>query len=190
MGIRISLFQKEDLIQLSHWGLHSDIRFQHYDFEGYEDEDFRRWFKQKQRLITRKLFAVWFDDELVGFMTLKNINWWLKTAYIGVVFNPDCLNRGLGTLGLQAFIEYVFKNYAFKHLYLKVVDFNRRAIRCYEKCGFVIVKSSKEPFEEQQRAFELLLQEPSLEMYKNQLMAWVHTMLISRQPDKKYKDKI
>lgn len=190
MGIRISLFRKDDLHHLKTWGLHSDIRFQHYDFEGYESHDFRRWYKQKQRVLTRKLFAIWYDDELIGFMTLKNMNWWRKTAYIGVVFNPDRLNQGLGTLGLQTFVAYVFEHYGFKKLYLKVVDFNRRAIRCYQKCGFEIIKSVKEPFEEQQRAFELLLTEPALEMCENQLMAWVHTMSISRQPDKNHKNKI
>jgi diamine N-acetyltransferase len=55
---------------------------------------------------------------------------------LGISFNPQRLNEGLGTDGLWAFLGYYFGAFGMTTLFLDVAAFNRRAQRVYEKCGF------------------------------------------------------
>jgi len=170
----------DDLHHLSSWGYHDDIRYVHYDFKGFEAIDFTRWYRRKQRLFTKKLFAIWLEERLIGFVTLKTINWITGQAYTGIVFDPNYMGLGYGTLGMKAFLSYVFNMYPLKRICLKVADFNRRAYKSYTKVGFYPVKTQREPFEEQQYPFELIMAEPSFEMRGNVLMTYVHTLCIDR----------
>lgn len=45
-------------------------------------------------------------------------------------------DKGYGSDALATFLKYIFEVKGFKKLYLRVYEDNKRAIRCYEKCGF------------------------------------------------------
>lgn len=49
------------------------------------------------------------------------------------------LNKGLGTQIVSAFGEFVFDQFSAKRLLIDPALSNKRAIRCYEKAGFVVV---------------------------------------------------
>lgn len=53
-------------------------------------------------------------------------------------------NKGYGTLMTKKAIQIVFRKLKYKKLILEVKIENVRAIRVYEKCGFKIVKKSKD----------------------------------------------
>jgi RimJ/RimL family protein N-acetyltransferase len=69
-----------------------------------------------------------------GFMEIDHIN---QTAEIGIfIGNKTFWNKGYGTEALSLLIDYGFKALNLHNIMLKVYDFNKRAIKCYEKTGF------------------------------------------------------
>ena len=61
-----------------------------------------------------------------------------EEIFIGIGANPDYCNKGYGQQMLQAAYGISKKLYPEKPLYLEVREWNKRAIHCYEKAGFVI----------------------------------------------------
>ena len=53
---------------------------------------------------------------------------------------PGCRNRGIGTTALRAIVDYLFDVRRADSVYIDPATRNKRAIRCYEKCGFRAVK--------------------------------------------------
>ena len=83
-----------------------------------------------------KNYYSFYDQNIyVGFV---NILEEAKEVFIGIGTNPGCYNKGYGQQMLQTAYEMSKKLSPAKSLYLEVRDWNKRAIRCYEKAGFVI----------------------------------------------------
>ena len=59
-------------------------------------------------------------------------------VFIGIGTNPDYCNQGYGQQMLQIAYEFSKSQHPAKPLYLEVREWNKRAIHCYEKAGFVI----------------------------------------------------
>ncbi|WP_311285087.1 GNAT family N-acetyltransferase [Rossellomorea marisflavi] len=45
-------------------------------------------------------------------------------------------NKGVGTLMIKAMVEYFMLEKGLHRLVMDPMTWNRRAIRCYEKCGY------------------------------------------------------
>lgn len=58
------------------------------------------------------------------------------TYSIGI-FDENLYSLGLGTNVTNKIVEFAFNNLKLKSVALVVLEFNKRAIKCYEKCGFV-----------------------------------------------------
>jgi RimJ/RimL family protein N-acetyltransferase len=76
-------------------------------------------------------------DELIGncgFLDIDHVN---QTAETGIfIGNKNYRDKGYGTEALSLLIDYGFKALNFHNIMLRVYEFNKRAIRCYEKTGF------------------------------------------------------
>ena len=69
-----------------------------------------------------------------GFFDIDHVN---RTAETGIfIGNKDNRDNGYGTEALSLLIDYGFKALNLNNIMLKVYEFNKRAIRCYEKIGF------------------------------------------------------
>jgi len=49
----------------------------------------------------------------------------------------DYWGKGYGTDAMRVFMRYAFQEWNLHRLSLRVFGFNQRALRSYEKCGFV-----------------------------------------------------
>ncbi len=72
-----------------------------------------------------------------GLFTNENPGTFCMDLFIG---EENYLNRGYGTKIVQAFIQYVFRNFNAQVLLIDPGVANQRAIRCYEKAGFQFVE--------------------------------------------------
>jgi RimJ/RimL family protein N-acetyltransferase len=54
------------------------------------------------------------------------------------------LGKGLGTETIELIQQYAFGELGLHRLSVRVVDYNHRAIRAYEKCGFVVEGRERE----------------------------------------------
>lgn len=107
-------------------------------------EDQMKWFKRVQQP-DRKFFSLVTvpDGKLIGNCGFVDIDPARQEATLRITIgNPDYVGKGLGTEAVQLLVGYGFGTMSLKHIILKVLDSNVRAIRTYEKAGFT--KSSEE----------------------------------------------
>ena len=75
----------------------------------------------------------------IGTARLHSLDGSAKTARFAVgILDPERLGIGLGTETTALVLDFAFARLGLREVDLRVLDFNARAIRCYEKCGFVL----------------------------------------------------
>jgi RimJ/RimL family protein N-acetyltransferase len=78
------------------------------------------------------------DQSYVGQLDIFDINWKLRLGQLGIVIGSDeKRGQGYGTEALGLIQEYAFGVLGLERLELDVYTGNKRAMRCYEKAGFV-----------------------------------------------------
>ena len=71
----------------------------------------------------------------VGFALLHQRSAWATLSV--EIFDPALWGRGLGTESIRLALGHAFGTLGLHRVELQVLSYNRRAIRAYEKCGFV-----------------------------------------------------
>lgn len=74
--------------------------------------------------------------ELLGYCLLGNIDWIARVAEFGIVIGPQARGHGVGTRALALVKEYAAQQLALRRLWLRVVEYNARAIAMYRSSGF------------------------------------------------------
>lgn len=81
-------------------------------------------------------FRSFYDSEqLIGFTNLAEE---ANEVYLGIAVHPDYCSQGYGSAIVELTCRISAELYPNKPIYLVVRTWNKRAIRCYEKAGFVI----------------------------------------------------
>ncbi len=85
------------------------------------------------------LFLIIKDKEKnrVGTIQLGNFNHINRRCMLSLSIHPDFQNKGYGTESVKLIVDYAFKVLQMHKVGLEVYSFNERAIRVYEKLGFV-----------------------------------------------------
>lgn len=102
-----------------------------------------RWF---ERMLERQgkdayhfVICLMDDDRpigTIGFFAIDHVD---GNAAVGVMIGePGLWGQGLGTDALGALLAFGFGELRLERIWLEVYDFNVRARRSYEKCGFVL----------------------------------------------------
>ncbi|MBN2794077.1 MAG: GNAT family N-acetyltransferase [Clostridia bacterium] len=149
--IKLSKLVRSDVPKMMAWGKHYDPRFFHYNFDLSTENGFELWYRSKRKIFLRRIYKVENEEnKMVGFITIKNINWATRVAEMGIVFDPNELSKGYGTEGMKVIFKEFFEVMKMNRLYLRVAAFNQRAYRSYIKAGFRVYKKQNDPFENQQ----------------------------------------
>lgn len=78
------------------------------------------------------------SDQLIGHTGLYDISISNRHAELGILIGDrDCWSKGCGTEVLNLILGYGFHEFNLHRIYLFVLAFNPRAIRAYEKVGFI-----------------------------------------------------
>ena len=78
------------------------------------------------------------DGKHIGNCTLYDIDEKKAEGQIGVMIGErDYWNQGYGVDVVTAFVNHIFHNSGLDRLYLKTLDWNIRAQKCFTKCGFI-----------------------------------------------------
>ncbi len=81
--------------------------------------------------------AIETGGRLAGLVGLTGETWAMRSAELRILIGPpEQRGRGLGREALSAFLTYIDEATSLDFVYLRVFRHNRRAIRCYEGCGF------------------------------------------------------
>ncbi|MGO1369792.1 MAG: GNAT family N-acetyltransferase [Senegalia sp. (in: firmicutes)] len=139
--IKIDKLRLEDIYQMSNWGRHESLLFKDYNFPVMDDRQIYEWYRFKVKSKNKKSFSIKLSDgKLIGYLTIREIKKLRKVGTLGLVLDPNYMSNGYGTEALLSFLEYYFKELKLKKMILQVAKFNKRAIKCYEKCGFKLIK--------------------------------------------------
>lgn len=98
-------------------------------------EQFRGWSKNDGTGSAG--FAIVAGDELVGHITLWGITPRERIGTFAIIVGPDHVGKGYGPEATNLMIDYGFLELGLNKIELQVWAFNDRAIRSYERCGFV-----------------------------------------------------
>jgi RimJ/RimL family protein N-acetyltransferase len=78
------------------------------------------------------------DGAFVGLVYLNDIDWFVRNAEFGILIGERSRQgRGLAKDALALVADYAFRTLNLNRLYLRVVSFNKRALRLYRSFGFV-----------------------------------------------------
>jgi RimJ/RimL family protein N-acetyltransferase len=104
-------------------------------------EDHNKWFNSLSSRKDMVIFGIRLrsDDTLIGSCQLFSINSVVKSAELQIrIGDFEKMGKGLGSEAVQLLVEYGFKELGLRRIFLQVFAFNTRAIKAYEKCGFVL----------------------------------------------------
>lgn len=126
-----------DIYQFKNWGRHTTPLLEDYNFIEETDEEIKSWYYWKNSGFFKKYFTVFKGDIAIGYIGFKKINYILRSSTLGIVLDPSYIDQRYGTEILNTMLDYYFNVKNFRKLSLYVAKFNKRAIRLYEKMGFV-----------------------------------------------------
>lgn len=75
----------------------------------------------------------------IGGCGINWLDWKNSRAMIGIFIGPaEFQGRGYGTDAMHVLISFIFNEMNIRKIKLLVYAFNERAVKCYQKCGFVV----------------------------------------------------
>lgn len=79
------------------------------------------------------------SGEYLGQIDLFSINWRLRAAEMAIVMGSEqARGRGIGQEAISVLLGYAFGLLGLERVELEVATDNLRAVRCYERAGFVL----------------------------------------------------
>jgi len=132
----------QDKADRARWGRHPEIlRLYGVDAASIDTaelppEAIETWFAEVARDPLR--WVVEAGGRCVGLARLHSLDEHNRRARFGIgLFAPELLDRGFGTEATRLVLWHAFETLRLHRIDLRVLASNTRAIRCYEKCGFV-----------------------------------------------------
>ena len=160
--IRLTTFDLEkETESLGRWD--RDSEYQRLLFSGpiaiYSPETIRGILEKEINEYGSSIFAIHSlaDDFMIGFTTLGGFNWQARSAWVGIgIGEPEYRGKGFGTDAMKTLAGYAFKQLNLNRINLAVFEYNPRAIRSYEKCGFVHEGSERQALKRGEQRWDLM----------------------------------
>lgn len=136
--MQIRKLESKDAKYMLEW-MHDDnvVEFFEVDFSKKTMDDVEN-FIVNSFTDTNKHFAIVNDfDEYMGTISLKNIDLVNKNAEYAISIRSSAMGMGISRIGTDMLLEYAFNELKLERVYLCVAEDNIRAIKFYEKYGFI-----------------------------------------------------
>ena len=92
----------------------------------------------------QNIYSIFSNEEFIGI--IQKIREENNNIHIGrFLINPLLTGKGLGTIALTEFINFIFQNKNIHSITLNVFTYNINAIKLYKKLGFEILKIITQP---------------------------------------------
>jgi len=102
------------------------------DLEERHAKEKSEWSKSMARYVIQTK-----EGKLIGDIMYRGYRADVRSAYMGIfIGEKEYRGQGYGTEAIKLFSEYLFVDKQLHKIAITVSDFNTRAIRAYEKCGF------------------------------------------------------
>jgi len=113
---------------------------------AYERVDAERWRQTLEADLTAVVWAVETKQhQHIGDLDLHNMDRQAGLAKLTILIGDKAFwDSGCGTDAVKTMLRYAFLDLGLESVGLRVYNFNKRAIRCYEKCGFAWVEAASQ----------------------------------------------
>ena len=99
-------------------------------------EDAQRWYEGQ--LAVPYGWVIEWEGRCIGTVRLHSVDAHDQRASLAIgLFDRTTWGQGLGTEAIRLVLGYAFQSLRLHRVSLRVLAYNTRAIRAYEKCGFV-----------------------------------------------------
>jgi RimJ/RimL family protein N-acetyltransferase len=78
------------------------------------------------------------EQQVVGAIELRKTSPEHRSGEVGILVGREYWGRGYGTDAMRALCRFAFEEMDLRRISLEVMEFNTRAIRSYERIGFVV----------------------------------------------------
>lgn len=137
--VRLRAHTREDLPRYVTWINDQEVARYLTFYRPIALEDEERWFAGLGERRNEEVFAIeTLDGEHIGAGGLHGIDRIARAATLGIfIGNRDYWGRGYGSDAVALLLEFAFDQLNLHRVSLHVYDYNTRAIRAYERRGFV-----------------------------------------------------
>lgn len=142
--VRFRAMERADLPHFVRWLNDPEVRRGLSMFLPISTGHEEQWFEEQlKRPAYEQSFALEAEIDghwkLIGSVALFDFNWIARKAEIGIMIGEKAQwNKGYGGEAMRLILKHGFETLNLHRLYLKVFANNPRAIRSYEKVGFVL----------------------------------------------------
>ncbi|MES2767083.1 MAG: GNAT family protein [Bacteroidota bacterium] len=178
--IKLETFKKEDFQQLIDW-IDNDRLMTNWAgalFSFPLTEDSLDWYiqdtndmKNSDTFVFKAVETA--TGQTVGHISIGSISWKNKSARVSrvLVGNTEKRGRGICQGMINAILKLGFEGLELHRITLGVYDYNKAAIRCYEKCGFKTEGVMRDSFRYQDTEYWTLVEMGILEDEWRELQA-------------------
>lgn len=141
--IRLRAIERQDLPRFVEWLNDPEVRqglLLHLPMSQAQEEN---WFEDMlKRPPAEHPMVIEVNEEnewmMIGNCGLHNIDWRCRSAEVGIFIGEKRLwNKGYGTEAMSLLLKHGFETLNLNRIALDVYENNPRAVRAYEKAGFV-----------------------------------------------------
>ncbi len=135
---RLRAIEREDIPTFVKWLNDPEVRHYLEMYLPMSKAEEEGWFEAQLKDDSSRIFAIETEEGVhIGNISLGDLDWKNRNAFLGIVIGEkEYWEQGYGTDAVIALLDFAFKEMNLHRIYLFTYDFNQRAIRCYEKCGF------------------------------------------------------
>lgn len=138
MDLRIEKMDQQAAEEIAdRWKYGGEYAF--YDMTA-DPEDYAEIISPEKR--GERYFSVFSGSALAGFFCVEREG---AAVELGLGLRPDLTGQGLGQAFLRTVLRYVEERFAPEAVRLSVASFNRRAVKVYERAGFVKTGAARIP---------------------------------------------
>ena len=120
-------------------------------------EDIQKWMENESPDNFGFMVRTLADDRLIGFVGLDGIRWTHGDTFVGIgIGDPEYRGNGYGTDAMRVILRYAFTELNLHRVSLDVFEYNPRAIRSYEKAGFVVEGRQRQALNRDGRRWDVI----------------------------------
>jgi RimJ/RimL family protein N-acetyltransferase len=136
--IRLRAIERSDIPAFVRWLNDPEVTQYLVTYMPMSQAQEERWFEAQLEQRDGFILGIeTLDGKLIGNLALVHIDWKNSRAGLGVVLGEkEYWGQGYGTDAITALLGFAFKQMNLHSVHLTTYEYNKRAIRCYEKCGF------------------------------------------------------
>lgn len=138
--IKLTSIRETDLPRLYDWINDRDLVINNSSYKPVSELQHKSWYEGLEKKNDLIIFAIRLQetDAMIGTCQLLNINKVYRSAELQIrIGETKNQNRGYGTEALTHLLQFAFKDLNLKRVGLQVFSSNKRAIKAYEKVGFI-----------------------------------------------------